>query len=143
MGLLPIEWVKRVPNIRSRTDQGAPPAQGRTASAGKNRIPERLPRFRGAPYPRPLCGKSDRGQDPANLRIFRRGPMEEPLPHDVLAWAGGAPWARANIPRPGGEPGGRWKINRNHPLDWEKTKKLLMSWKGNLSVDSKKKGGEK
>jgi len=59
--------------------RGAPPAQGRTASAGKNPHPGVLAEVpQGAP-PRPLCGKPDRGQDSAKQSIFRHEPMEEPL----------------------------------------------------------------
>jgi hypothetical protein len=55
--------------------------------------------------------------------MIRREPMKERMPHYVPAGAGCAPWALLGTSRLGGDHAGRWKIDRNRPLDWEKIPK--------------------
>ncbi len=69
--------------------------------------------------PRPPFGIPNPGSGPDNQRIFQPGPMNGIAPHSVPPWMGRTPRPR-RIP-PGSEYNVRWKICRNHPLDWGKT----------------------
>ena len=50
--------------------------------------------------PRPLSGQPNRISNRANRNIFRREPMKDPPPYDVLPRAGWAPWAPTKCPPP-------------------------------------------
>jgi hypothetical protein len=101
-------------------DQGMCPVHGRTASAGKTPDSGAVAHLPQSTCPRPPWGKPNRGPNRSDLSIFRREPMKEPGPHDVLPWAGCIPWARPH-PLPAANTWPRWEILRNHPLNWEKT----------------------
>ena len=94
------------------------PAYGRTASAGKHADSGAVAWLPQGTCPRPARGKPNRGLPRSDPSMFRRQPMKERLPHDVLPWAGRTPWARAH-PLPAGNTWARWKIRRNHLFNWE------------------------
>jgi hypothetical protein len=75
--------------------QGVHSARGRTASAGKHPNSGAVAWIPQGTFPRPPWPKPNHGSNRSEPSMFRREPMKEPLPHDVLPRAGCTPWARA------------------------------------------------
>ncbi len=71
--------------------------------------------------PRSPCGKTNLCSDPANKIMFRREPMKEQPHHYVPPGTGCAPWAPPESLSFGSGHASRWKIDRNYPLDGEKS----------------------
>ena len=77
--------------------QGVRPAHGRTASAGKHSDSKAVAWVPQGTCPRPPWEKPNPGLNRSGPSMYRPEPMNEPLPHDVLPWAGCTLWARANL----------------------------------------------
>ena len=78
--------------------RGAHPVHDRTASAGNPWDSGAVVCLPQSSRPRSHNLRPIPRSNPVYQRISRHGPMKEPLPHDVLPWAGCAPRAPANSP---------------------------------------------
>jgi hypothetical protein len=122
LGLLPIEWVKREKTTPSHRPRGES-RPGRDSLGGKNRGSGALARLPQGTGPRTLRLKRNPSLNSDNPIHFRRDPMEEPLPQDVLPRAGCRP-GPGQLSSGKGRPG-KLKIFLKHPLNWEKTHTFL------------------